>query len=192
MAKEKSKLVPHVGMRKLKSLLSLFVGFWAWQLVRLFLPELEVHPLYIYIYCILEIRDSSEKTVSFGKRRLKATFISLVIGLLFVLLSMYLKSLTGLELVHIAIELAVILVGALIVLCVTEMLGCENFCGVGAAIFVILLACHADDESLLYAVLRASQTAVGVVIAWVINVKLFPYPRKKAKEETESAEKTTN
>lgn len=191
MADKNNKLVPHVGKRKLKSLLSLFVGFWVWQLIRLFLPALEVHPLYIYIYCILEIRDSSEKTVSFGKRRLKATFTALTIGLLFVLLGTYLKSLTKLAFLHVAIELGLILLGALVVMCATELLGCKNFCGLGTVVFIILMVCHADDESLLYAILRASQTVIGVFIAWVINVKLFPYPKKEDKTE-ESAETPAN
>lgn len=52
---------PHVGMRKVKSILAIFCGFCLWQLIRLFVPGLEVHPIFIYIYGMMEIRETSEK-----------------------------------------------------------------------------------------------------------------------------------
>ena len=32
----------------------------------------------------------------------------------------------------------------------------------------------------IYAILRAFQTIAGVFVAWLFNVKLFPYPGKDA------------
>ena len=78
-------------MRKVKSILAVFVGFWIWQLIRLFAPSLEVHPIYIYIYGIIEMRETSEKTVNFGKLRIKSTVVALLIGLPTLLLSDYLQ-----------------------------------------------------------------------------------------------------
>ena len=56
-----------------------------------------------------------------------------------------------------------------------------------AAIFIILLIYHADDNRYLYAVLRAFQTVIGVFVAWLVNVVLLPYPsrKKKSTEETQ-------
>lgn len=51
------------------------------------------------------------------------------------------------------------------------------------AVFIILMISHADDECYIYSALRTIQTFVGVFTAWLINVKLFPYPRKKASVE---------
>lgn len=61
---------PHVGMRKVKSILAIFCGFCLWQLIRLFVPGLEVHPIFIYIYGMMEIRETSEKTKENGKMRI--------------------------------------------------------------------------------------------------------------------------
>ena len=83
--------LPHIGMRKIKSVLAVFVAFWIWQPVRLFFPDMEIHPLFIYIYALIEIRDSSEKTVNLGKERIKATFVALGIGLPMIALSDILK-----------------------------------------------------------------------------------------------------
>lgn len=171
--------LPHIGKRKLKSILALLVGFGLWQLVRLVVPGLEVHPIYIYIYGVIEMREDSEKTVNFGKRRIKATFIALTIGLPLVLLSGYLQSLTGLGWLELIIELSIILFGTLLTLCVAEVAGCKNFCGMAAAIFIILLVSHSDGETLTYSLLRAAQTIMGVFVAWLINVKLFPYYGEK-------------
>lgn len=174
--------LPHIGMRKVKSVMAVFVGFWIWQMIRLFAPSLEVHPIYIYIYGIIEMRESSEKTVNFGKLRIKATTVALAIGLPTLLLSDYLQSLTQLPWLQNGIELAFVLLGSLAVLCVAELIGCKDFCGLAAAILIILLISHTINEPLVYAVLRAGQTVIGVSVAWLINVKLFPYP---GKQETE-------
>ena len=58
---------------------------------------------------------------------------------------------------------------------VAELIGCKSFCGLAAAIVIILLISHTINEPLIYAVLRSSQTVIGVSVAWLINVKLFPY-----------------
>ena len=169
-------------MRKVKSILAVFVGFWIWQLIRLFAPSLEVHPIYIYIYGIIEMRETSEKTVNFGKLRIKSTVVALVIGLPALLLSDYLQSLTQIVWLQNGIELAFVLLGSLVVLCVAEVTGCQTFCGLAAAILIILLISHSINEPLIYAVLRSGQTVIGVLVAWVINAKLFPYPGKTKTE----------
>lgn len=177
--------LPHIGLRKVKSLLAIFAGFWLWQVVRIFFPELEVHPLYIYLYGLIEIRDSSEKTVDLGKSRLKATFTGLGTGLPLLALCEYLKGLAPEGWLHIAIELGILLIGVLLTLLIAERVGCKTFCGIAAIIFVILLVAHQDNERYIYSILRAFQTILGVFVAWLINVKLFPYPRKPKKEKQE-------
>lgn len=176
-----SSLLPHIGMRKVKSLLAVFAGFWIWQLIRLAVPGLELHPIYIYIYGIIEIRDSSEKTLDFGKLRIKCTFTALGLGLPLLFLNTYLQSIIPLAWADIAVELAIILLGTLLVLVVAEKVGCRVFCGLAAAIFVILIVSQSDGEPWTYSLLRAAQTLIGVFIAWLINVKLFPYagPKKE-------------
>ena len=72
---------PHVGMRKVKSILAIFCGFCLWQLIRLFVPGLEVHPIFIYIYGMMEIRETSEKTKENGKMRILATLTAVGVGL---------------------------------------------------------------------------------------------------------------
>jgi len=177
-----NKHLLHIGLRKMKSVLAIFVGFWIWQLIRLFVPDLEVHPIYIYIYGVLEMRETSEKTVDMGKNRLKATFTALGIGLPILLLTEFLKGFVDAQWLLVGMDLAAILLGTLVVLCVAEWVGCKALCGLAAAIFIILLVAHSDGEPITYSILRSAQTVIGIFIAWLINVKLFPYPGKKKKE----------
>ena len=181
--KKAARLAPHIGMRKLKSILAVFVGFWLWQLVRLFVPELEVHPIFIYMYGVIEIRESSGKTVDNGKIRIKSTLIALIIGLPLLFLGDFFKSLTSLPWLRIGIELTVILVGSLLVLVAAELANCKSFCGVAATILIVLVVSHTEGEPMTYALLRSVQTVMGVFIAWLINVKLLPYPGKKTPQE---------
>ena len=171
--------LPHVGLRKLKSLLAIFIGFWLWQGIRVFFPALEVHPIYIYIYGLIEIRDSSDKTKDLGKNRIKCTFTAIGTGLPFLAVLGWLQSMFTQSWIHIGLELALLLLGVLLTLLIAEKVGCKTFCGLAAAIFIIFMVSHNNDERYIYSVLRAFQTILGVFIAWLINVKWFPYPGKK-------------
>ncbi|MBQ1988730.1 MAG: hypothetical protein II234_02345 [Clostridia bacterium] len=178
MNNKTKSIMPHIGMRKFKSILSVFIGLLVWQGIRFFFPGLEVHPIYIYIYGMIEIRDSSEKTVDFGKKRIKATFIALGIGLPILFLNSYLQSLISNALLSVVVEVAILLIGILIAITLAELAQCKTFCGIAAVIFIILFVAHSEDGSLTYSILRAFQTILGVFIAWIVNVKLFPYPNK--------------
>ena len=176
---EKIRL-PHVGFRKVKSVLAIFIGFWFWQLMRLFFPALEVHPIFIYIYGMIEIRDSSEKTVDLGKKRIKSTFTALGVGIPCMILLEALKGIAPEGWLHIGLELLILIGGVLLTLEVAEKVGCKAFCGLAAAIFIILIISYTTDRVFLYALLRCVQTIAGVFIAWLLNVKIFPYHGNKA------------
>ena len=167
--------LPRIGMRKIKSLLSVFIGFWCWQFIRLFFPNLEVHPIYIYIYGLIEIRETSEKTAELGSRRIKATVTGIAIALPMIALMELLMALADFRWYKIGLELVLLLVGILLTLSVAEKVGCKTFCGIATLIYIIMLINHANDQRYLYSLLRASQTVIGVFLAWLINAKILPY-----------------
>jgi uncharacterized membrane protein YgaE (UPF0421/DUF939 family) len=173
----KQLLHPHIGMRKIKSVLAVFVGFCVWQLIRLFLPELEVHPVYIYMYGLLDIRNTSESTNDYIHQRLSATLTAVLGGLPFMLLCDWLMPFMGPQ-AAIWLQIGMLVVGALVILCLAELTRCKSFCGVAAIYFISLMLRHFDDSGYLYSVMRVVQTFLGVFIAWLINVKLFPYHGK--------------
>lgn len=172
--------LPHIGMRKVKSVLAVFLGYWIWQTIRVFFPGLELHPTLVYVYALIEIRDTSAKTVDLGKSRIKCTFVGLGTGLPLLALSEYLQSLLPRIWMQQGIELVILLAGIILTLVIAEKVGCKTFCGLAAAIFIILLVSHGDGEQYIYSVLRAFQTLIGVFAAWLVNVKWFPYHGKTA------------
>ena len=76
-------------------------------------------------------------------------------------------------------EIVILLLGTLAVLCVAEWANCRDYCGLSASIAVILIISHFESSVYLRSLMRAVQTVVGVSIAWLVNVKLFPYPATK-------------
>ena len=169
----------HIGMRKVKSLIAIIIGFCVWQAIRLLFPDLEVHPLYIYIYSFLEVRDTSEKTKTLGMQRIRATFVGIALGLPMLFLRIWLHSRFESEELLVALDLAMVLVGVLAALQIAPHFRCGAMTGIAAVVYIILLIYHADDGRYLYALLRASQTLIGVFVAWIVNVWLFPYHGNK-------------
>lgn len=160
----------HIGMRKIKSLYAVVLSFVIWQTIRLIVPTLEVHPIFAYIYAILEIRVVPEETTNYGKLRIKSTLIGLAVGLIFVWLTVFLSGFISNQQYVILTEFVLILVATLVSLCVSEVAGCESFCGVTAIITVICMVTQGDGNVYLYAVMRVIQTLIGVFSAVVFNV----------------------
>lgn len=171
----------HIGMRKIKSILAIILSFFIWQLCRVFLPMLEVHPIFAYVYSIIEMRETLQKTKDMGKLRIRATAVGLVIGLAFVLCSVCIGPCIESELWSATVELAFILIAALCSLCIAELLQCKEFCGAAAIITVICIVSRSQDDVLLYAVMRAAQTAIGVFAAMLVN--LLPARKREAEEK---------
>ncbi len=167
-------------MRKIKSLLAVTLAFAVWQVVRIRFPQFHVHPLFGYIYAIIEMRDSTEKTRQFGLRRIRATFLGLGIGLAALPLSEAYGAYAGVGIGFALTDIAIILAGVLLTLWLAELLRCENFCGVAAMIFVICLVRDRGTEvnSYLYAILRVFQTLLGVFSAWTVNALICPRHEK--------------
>ena len=139
----------------------------------------------MYIYSFLEIRDSSEKIVEFCGKRIKANVSAFSVGVPLMLIKDLFKNYTPEGWVHIAIELLLILAGVLITITMAQKIKCDNFCGIAALIYIILIVSHCEQSGYILCLLRASQTLMAVFIAWIINVKLFPYPGKQKEGNNE-------
>ena len=64
-------------------------------------------------------------------------------------------------------------------LCVAEWANCRAYCGLSASIAVILIISHFESSVYLRSLMRAVQTGVGGSFAWLVYVKVFPYPATK-------------
>ena len=171
--------LPRIGKRKIKSVIAVVLAFVIWQLLRIIFPQLEIHPLFAYVYAVIEMRESVEKTKEFGLLRIKATLIGLTMGLCFLYISVLVGNyITNLSILAIA-DMTLIGVGVLITLWFAELFHCKNFCGIAAIILIICLVRdrNADTNIYLYAILRVVQTLIGVAAAWLVNNFVYRYPK---------------
>ena len=79
-----------------------------------------MHLIYIYIYGLIEIRDTSEKTVELGSRRIKATVTGMAIALPVIALMEFLMTLADFPWYKIGLELILLLAGILLTLLIAD------------------------------------------------------------------------
>ncbi len=166
-------------MRKLKSLIAVSLAFFLWFLIRLPFPELEPHPMFAYIYAVLEMRKDPEETKNFSRLRIKATIIGLLTGLFFLSIALRL-GISG-QTDHPAVlgEFITILAACLVSLLVSDVLHCESFCGIATIITVMCMIGTRNKNPYLYAVMRTLQTLIGVGAATFVNLFIANPERKK-------------
>ena len=170
------------GTRKLKSVFALLFSFALWQIIRLIIPiDLDIHPLFAYIYAVIEIRQTSNKTEEFGLLRIKATLVGLSVGLLILPLSVYLGGLLNYNTISIFVDLTLIAIGVFFSLWLAQVFKCKMFCGIAAIIFIICIVRdrNSDVNIYLYAILRIVQTLLGVFSAWIVNKYILMNPKEK-------------
>ena len=64
----------------------------------------------------------------------------------------------------------------LLVLCIAECVKCRIYCGLAAAIYMILMISHFANSVYLYSVMHTFQTIMAVPLPDLFNVKLLPHP----------------
>ncbi|HHV50090.1 MAG TPA: hypothetical protein GXX54_00105 [Clostridiales bacterium] len=174
----------HIGGRKAKSILAILLAFFVWQIPRAFLSGLSVHPLFAYMCAVLEMRESIEKTRSFGFRRVKSTGIGLVFGLVGIFIHTLIIPKIEIFWLSTAVELIIILSFVLLALSAAQLMKCDNFSSLAAICVIICLVGLREDTNLyIYALTRVSQTALGVFSALVVNRFIYP---PKNKEDSKS------
>lgn len=159
-----------VGMRKIKSLISLVVAFLIWQLIRFVIPGLEPHPLFAYIYSVIETRETPDQTKKFGKLRIKATFIGLLVGLIFITISVFTVSKIEAEMWRHLAEVLIILLAVLVSLIFAEKAKCGSLCGIAAMIAIICMVSLTEEDIYIYAITRVVQTLIGIFSAMLVNI----------------------
>ncbi len=169
----------HIGMRKIKSLLAVILSFCIWQLLRAFAPMLEPHPIFAYIYSIIEMRESPDKTKNYGKLRIKATVVGLAVGLVFVAVSCFAACRIEAAMARTFVEFLFILVAVLCSLCIAEAVQCKDFCGIASVVTAICMVSYNETNIYTYAIMRVIQTLIGVFSAMLVNVCVGKFGIKK-------------
>lgn len=169
--------LPAIGMRKLKSIFAVFLSFLLWQILRIFFPNLSIHPFYSYVYAVVEMRGSLQETTTCGKRRMISTCIGITVGLLVLPLWSLLPAAE--ENYLLSPDILIILSGVLVTLWVADLCKCQNYCAMAAVVFLFCVVRneHSLENTYVSALVRVTQTLIGVISAWVVNAFICKYPK---------------
>lgn len=169
--------VPKVGMRTIKTAVAVALAYLVFIPINLLIPaELRVAggsaPFYACIAAVICMQSSVGQSVRQGISRLIGTAIGGCLGLL--LLSMG-------NLLSRPIILALLL-GAGTIFCIwfCNLIQRPAACSISVVVLCVILFNHTGPDRHLYALNRMFETAVGVVVAVIINRAL---PDHREKEE---------
>ncbi len=171
-----------IGMRKIKSLIAVTLSFLIWQGLRLVHPAMEVHPVFAYMYAIIEMRFDPQETKQFAWLRIKATIIGLFSGLLFLTIAIVLGFSGQKTYPEILWEFLLLLASCFVALMVGEIFSCKNFCGIAAIIAAICVVSIHGENPYLYALMRTLQTLIGVGAATFVNLYIVNPAKTKKRQ----------
>jgi len=123
-----------------------------------------VSPFYACIASVLSMQDTPENSWKYGKTRLKATLLGGIVGIVFI----FLNQLTfDWKLMPIITPLGII---ASIYLC--NLVNWKAASGTACVVYCSVLINHSDDMY-VFALNRMIETAIGVLVAVLVNKFLF-------------------
>lgn len=171
--------MPKIGMRNMKSAIAVIVCFLLWQMVRLMIPDIDLHPLYAYAAVVLSMRGTTSDSLTYGKIRVKATIVGLIVALACISFNIPVQTYVYYELLKIIIELVLIVLGVVLSLYLASITKCGNFCAIASVVFLVCMIRYNNENRYVYALLRTFETAMGVSISLLINRFVFPYQINK-------------
>ena len=149
-----------------------------------FMLSREINPFAKYVCSIGKLCGGTSQNIvkDLGLLRIKATVIGLIIGLIFLTVSIKLGISASTSFQRFIPEFFVLLVAIFSSLVVADIFKCENLCGIAAIITVICVVSSLGMTPYLYAIMRVLQTLIGVGAAFLIN-RFVANPNNKAKKK---------
>lgn len=168
-------MVPRIGMRNIKTAISVLFCFLVWQAVRLVISNLELHPLYAYISAVLAMRDTTENSLAYGRARIKGTIIGSVVALTIISASIGVNSYVYSDALKLGTDVFFLMLGLIFTLYAANALKCGGLCGIAAAVFLVCMIRHNSENRYIYALLRTVETIIGIGVSLAVNSLIFPY-----------------
>lgn len=150
--------IPKVGKRNLKTAIAVAICL-------ILLPLIGFkQPFYACIASVLSMQDTPENSWQYGKTRLKATFLGGIVGIVFIFIN---QLVFDWKLLSIITPLGII---ASIYLC--NLVNWKSASGTACVVYCSVLINHSNDMY-TFALNRMIETALGVLIALLVNKFLF-------------------
>lgn len=159
---EKMKENSPIGMRTVKTALSIFLCLLIYQIAEEY--GAAVNSLDAFLACVTAIicmRDSMDESVKMGLHRLLGTFIGAVLGLLCLSINVYIQ--------NPYLTMLVIAFGIVVVITACNLIGYPESIIICCVVFLVIAMEQADGGPLFHAAKRFIDTAVGMIISYLVN-----------------------
>ena len=144
-----------IGMRNLKTALAIFICLGIATLMKL------EYPFYAAIATVISMENSVTNSFAAGKNRMMGTFVGAIIGLGFAMLE------PG-NILYCAI-------GIILVIMICNQLKWNKAISIASIVFLaIMLNLKGEDTPLHYSVGPITETLIGVSVAVLVNLLVFP------------------
>lgn len=161
------------GMRIMKTMTAvavcflIFLPFWQGGHPAGVESATQISPFYACVAAVICMQNSAEQSLRHGVSRLIGTGVGGSVSLLILWLA-------G-EDSHPLLFGALISLGVMLTIWLCTMLGRPAACSIGAVVCCAVLLSHSGPERYYYTLIRIGATAVGVLVAVVINYILPDY-----------------
>lgn len=152
----KTLIFPKIGLRNIKTALSVFSCMIIFQLFSL------GNPFYACVSAVICMKDTVENSVTMGKTRLLGTFIGGIIGTIFVYTLAFFPNAPKYNSLLTSI-------GIIITIYLCTLTKKPDTVTIACIVFIGIMLNYTGSESYYYALSRTATTAVGVIIAIIIN-----------------------
>lgn len=178
--------LPTIGLRNIKTALGVFFCVLLYDLLQ------RPYPFFACIAVVICLKDTISNSFEMGKNRMGGTIIGGVVGTPFLMLTNLVnEQIDLLATSAIMIGLGVVLVIYLCNLMVKREAITSTACIVFLSVVVNLQDTLQHVSPHLYSINRMLDSAVGIVIALIINKYIFPVDRKRVEERDSREEQMT-
>lgn len=143
-----------IGMRTIKTALAVSLAIFISQLLNL------KSPLFVGIAAIISMKSSVSESLTAGKSRMLGTIFGAMVAIVF----SYIAPTNVLS----------IGVGIIIIIYVCNLLGWTNAIQLSSMVFLVIVLNYDEGSSLNYAIYRAADTLIGLIIGTLINYLVVP------------------
>lgn len=171
-----------VGFRTIKTALSIFVCLMVYQLIQPYGITDASDSFLACVTAIICMKDSVDESVKIGAHRLVGTLIGAVFGLVYLYAGAYLHN----PYLHIILLSLTIII--LITICTS--IKCPQAVVICCVVFLFISMNQVNTSPLVHSAKRFADTAVGLVVSFLINKFLFnPENRPDYLDEENDADK---
>lgn len=172
------KLTFHkIGLRNIKTALAVVICMLIFKFIG------GENPFYACIAAVICMKDTVSSSFTMGKNRLIGTVIGAIFGTIFIYilinlppLDTYIPFVTG--------------VGIVLVIYTCNIFSKPGAVTIACIVFLVIMVNYSGPQSYAYALNRSIDTAVGIIVAILVNKYVNP-PKEKNAEKIEEAPETT-